>query len=56
MTEMPAKVNRDVAWMTQTCSLGYDVMGKTSLSQLLQVTTGTDLYVVVSVVSSSVGQ
>ena len=32
MAEMPARMNRDVAWLTHTCTLGFDVMGKTSLS------------------------
>jgi len=29
MTEMPAKTNRDISWATQTCMLGYDLVGKT---------------------------
>jgi len=32
MTDMPAKMSRDIAWITQTCTLGYDVMGE-SFSQ-----------------------
>jgi len=28
MIEVPAKMSRDVTWMTQTCTLGYDVIGK----------------------------
>jgi len=27
MAEVSPKSTRDLAWMTQTCTLGYDVMG-----------------------------
>lgn len=30
---MAAQMSRDVAWITQTCTLGYDVMGKTYVFQ-----------------------
>jgi len=32
MTQVPGKTNRDVAWMTHSCVLGYDVVGKTRRS------------------------
>ena len=31
MVEVSPKTTRDLAWMTQTCTLGYDVMGKRSV-------------------------
>jgi len=37
MTEMPAKISRDVSWVTHSCSLGYDLVGKTCLSRLLEI-------------------
>ena len=37
MADMPAKMNRDIAWITQTCTLGYDVMGKNNINFSLSV-------------------